>query len=302
MAPELCTMIAQHYRIVVQPVCQLDGGEECEIWRVASEVGSLVVRISPDWRSLDRLRQTHRLLLSLQSRLPVVVAPLKARDKTTFFLYRGQYVVLFPYREGQHMDRENPAHRLAAARLLAALHRATAKISYSHIQRHVREAPDLPGVEDAVELSDPELDAWHAALLSEPATYTCGIIHGDYYRRNILVQDDIIVAVLDWDDAHPDFLMQEVAYSTWEFCKTAEGDDWYPERAQAFLRAYREAGGPCRTEEYASVLPFIRWRLREEIRYNLAAKAAGLPWWDDEYVEAISRAFQRLRNATFVFA
>lgn len=116
-----------------------------------------------------------------------------------------------------------------------------------------------------------------------------------YHRLNLLARDDTIVAVLDWDNAHPDFLMQEVAWSTWEFCKNADNDNWYPERAGAFLQTYREAGGPCKAEEYASLLPFIRWRLREEVRYNLVMEAKG-EFWDSEYVEATLRAFQRFRN------
>ena len=106
------------------------------------------------------------------------------------------------------------------------------------------------------------------------------------------------MAVLDWDNAHPDFLMQEVAWSTWEFCKTADDDDWYPERVDAFLQAYREAGGPCKMEEYSSFVSFIRWRLREEVRYNLTMEANG-EFWEPEYVEVTLQAFRHLRNVTF---
>jgi hypothetical protein len=40
---------------------------------------------------------------------------------------------------------------------------------------------------------------------------------------------------------------------------------------------------------------FIRWRLREEICYYLAAEAAGLDG-APEYVDGILRAFQRFRG------
>ncbi len=302
MAPELCTAITQHYDIALQPVRRLTDGEECETWLTASDNDPLVVRLSPAWRSPDQLAQTHAFMLALQSHLPIVVAPLRATDGTTFFLYHGRLVGLFPFVEGQHLIREEPAHRAAAARLLADLHRTALAVSpaVSRPQRHLMGAAYLSRVEDPGTLSDPELDAWHATLLEQSGAFTCGMIHGDYYRRNLLARGDIIVAVLDWDNAHPDFLMQEVASSTWEFCKNASGDDWYPERVRAFLQTYREAGGPCQAQEYASLLPFIRWRLREEIRYNLAMKADGL-LWEPEYVEKISRAFQRFRNYTLAF-
>jgi hypothetical protein len=80
---------------------------------------------------------------------------------------------------------------------------------------------------------------------------------------------------------------------------SAAGDDWHPDRASAFMAMYRAAGGPCSVDEFALLVPFVRWRLREEVRYNLAAAAAGAPW-DAEYVEKEVRAFQRLRGQSLV--
>jgi hypothetical protein len=47
--------------------------------------------------------------------------------------------------------------------------------------------------------------------------------------------------------------------------------------------------------ELAFAIPFIRWRLREETRYALAAAERGESW-DREYTEQEIRAFQRLRG------
>ena len=297
MAPALCTAIARVYHLSLEPVRQLSGGEECEIWLASSNDGPLVVRISPRWRSLTQLSFAHDLMLSTRSLLPVVIAPLKATDGSTFFLHNGHPVAIFPFVEGQFLDREDPDHRHAAAHLLAQLHRVMLAVSATRTlpRRHLREAPPGPGIEDLAPLRDPELDAWHASLLKQPATLTCGPIHGDYYRRNLLIRDGTITGVLDWDDAHPDFLLQEVAWSTWEFCQTTSGNDWHPERVRTFLRTYREAGGPCKAEEFTSLIPFVRWRLREEIRFNLAAAAAGENW-DPEYVDEELDAFERFRG------
>ena len=297
MTPALCVAIANRYRISLSPTLRLSGGEECEIWLATSDDGLFIVRISPGWRSLTQLGWTHTLMLSLRPLFPVVIAPLRAADGSTFFLYNGRLVALFPFIEGVPLDREQPAQRRAAAQLLARLHSAMLTVSAapSQPQRYLTETAHLPRLEDPEALIDPEFDAWHAVLLQQPAAMTCGPIHGDYYRRNLLVRDGVITAVLDWDYAHLDFLMQEVAWSTWEFCQTASGDGLHPDRARAFVQAYREAGGPCKAEEFALLIPFIRWRLREEIRYNLAAAAAGQAW-DPEYVDDELRAFQRMRG------
>jgi len=300
MTPALCTAIANRYHLSLSPARRLSGGEECEIWLTTSDDVPLIVRISPGQRSLVQLGWTHTLMLSLRPLLPVVVAPLRATDGSILFLYDGRPVALFPFVEGTPLDRELPAQRHAAARLLARLHSVMLADSTvpSQPQRYLTETAHLPRLEDPEALIDPEFDAWHAALLQQPAALTCGPIHGDYYRRNLLVRDGMITAVIDWDNAHPDFLMQEVAWSTWEFCQTASGDDLHHDRARAFVEAYRDAGGPCKAEEFALLIPFIRWRLREEIRFNLAAAAAGHDW-DPEYVDEELRAFERLRGRNF---
>jgi Ser/Thr protein kinase RdoA (MazF antagonist) len=297
MTPALCAAIVNRYHLSLSPARRLSGGEECEIWLAASNDGPFIVRISPGQRSLAQLGWTHTLMLSLWPLVPVVVAPLRAIDGSTLFLYNGRPVALFPFVEGTPLDREQPAQRHAAAELLARLHRAMLADSAapSQPQRYLTETSHLPRLEDPEALIDPEFDAWHATLLQQPAALTCGPIHGDYYRRNLLVRDGMIKAVIDWDNAHHDFLMQEVAWSTWEFCQIASGDDLHLEHARAFVQDYRDAGGPCKAEEYALLIPFIRWRLREEIRFNLAAAAAGQSW-DPEYVDDEFRAFERLRG------
>ncbi len=299
MTPVLCSAIASQYHLALHPVRQLSGGEESEVWLTISDDGPFVVRINPPRRSLAQLIWTHQLMLSLRPLLPTVIAPLRAIDGSTLFLYDEHPIALFPFVEGHHLDREQPSQRLAAAQILAHLHSAmqTVVAASHHITRHVVQVSHLPRIEDPHFLKDPELDAWNVALMQQPASYTCGPIHGDYYRRNLLVRDGKIAALLDWDDAHTDFLMQEVAWSAWEFCKASSRDNWHPERVRAYLQAYRDAGGPCKEEEYAALMPFIRWRLREEIRYHLAEEAAGQDG-AHEYVGEILRAFQRFRGYT----
>ena len=299
MTPVLCPAIAKRYHLSLQPVRQLSGGEESETWLTTSDDGLFVVRISPPRRTLAHLVWTHQLMLSLQPLLPAVIVPLRAIDGSTLFLYNEHPIALFPFVEGHHLDREQPSQRLAAAQILAQLHSAMqiAVAASYHITRRVMQISDLPRIEDPDFLQDPELDAWNAALMQQPASYTCGPIHGDYYRRNLLVRDGRIAALLDWDDTHTDFLMQEVAWSAWEFCKAASRDNWHPERVRTYLHAYRDAGGPCKPEEYAMLMPFIRWRLREEIRYHLAAEAAGQDG-APEYVGELLRAFHRFRGYT----
>ncbi len=301
---ELRSTLEAHYGFRLDAPTPLLGGEEVLIWQVSSSLGPLVVRMSPAHRSPARLQQIHQVLLALAPVLPPIFAPQPAPDGSTLLSYHGQAVELFPFVSGERLDRQDAPLRQAAARLLAQVHTAllpqtqhAASLARKGVvgERLSQTPPDPAG------LHDPDLDRWHSALREQRAAFTVGLIHGDYYQANLLTQGGQIVALLDWDDLHPDFLMQEVAWASWEFGKTASSDDWHLDRVQAFLQGYREAGGPCKSEEYHAIIPFVRWRLREELRYHHFAQiAAGLPGNPDD-ADGQVRAFEQLRACKTVF-
>ena len=297
---ELCAVIAERYGLALRPVRPLSGGEECETWLASAGDAAYVVRVSPAWRSPVQLQWTHDLMLFLRPQVSAVTAPLRALDGSSLFLYQGYPAAVYPFVTGKPLDRENSAQRHSASVLLAQMHRAAlhSPAASAGLSDGRAAAPPDQAVDDPETIQDPDLDAWYAGLLRQPASLTIGPIHGDYYRRNLLVEGDTITGLLDWDDAHVDFLMQEVAWSAWEFCKTPSGDDWYPERARAYFQAYRAAGGPCTEGEFPFAINFIRRRLREEIRGSLSA-AAARQYTDEAYTAAELRAFRRLKELPF---
>ncbi|GHO62404.1 hypothetical protein KSC_012960 [Ktedonobacter sp. SOSP1-52] len=73
---KLRTLIAQIYGITLEEAERLQGGDECLIWRVMTNEGDVIVRVSPPWRSPERLTWAHRVTLALHEILPQVVAPI----------------------------------------------------------------------------------------------------------------------------------------------------------------------------------------------------------------------------------
>jgi hypothetical protein len=53
-------------------------------------------------------------------------------------------------------------------------------VASDRITRRVVQVSHLPHIEDLDFLKDPELDAWNAALMQQPASYTYGPVHRDY--------------------------------------------------------------------------------------------------------------------------
>jgi Ser/Thr protein kinase RdoA (MazF antagonist) len=124
---------------------------------------------------------------------------------------------------------------------------------------------------------------------------TTGVVHGDYYRRNILCRDRRIVGIIDWHEVRRAPLMSELAFAGFEM---AHDDDlsFLPERARVFLDAYRGAG-PIPSAEYGSLMSFMRLGLRDNARYAMdAARRGGLS--DPEYIAMQARAFAALRSVT----
>lgn len=60
-----------------------------------------------------------------------------------------------------------------------------------------------------VELVDTELDRWHAAIATSGLPR--GLIHGDFYRRNLLWAHERVVAMVDRHEAHHDLIACRLA-------------------------------------------------------------------------------------------
>src|SRR5207253_8395622 len=113
-------------------------------------------------------------------------------------------------------------------------------------------APDGPDAEEAAarrEIADrlPQIEAererlpgWVARLAASGRPLQFAPIHGDYYRGNLLVEEDRVSAVLDWEECHPDWLAGELGRALWEFCKSETHQILQVDRAREFLGAYRE--------------------------------------------------------------
>jgi Ser/Thr protein kinase RdoA (MazF antagonist) len=285
---DLRAAIEEHFgfRLAGDPV-GVTGGDECAIWRV----GAVAVRIAPTWRGDDEIAWVHDLVRHVATIVPEAIAPAAAADGTTFLRYDGYPVSILPYIEGDVLDR-TPAHVTAAGGMLARVHRAIAtwkpRTSRPAIVERRARVP-LPG-----DLDDIDLARWHETLATtgEPRA----VVHGDFYRRNVLVRDGRIVALLDWDEAHEDYLAQEIAWSMWEFAKR-DGVRMDEALATAFVDGYVGAGGRLPPAFRTNAVSFIRWRLRDELHLQFTARASGDPV-DDTYFETELTAFRTLRDST----
>lgn len=262
---------------------QLDGGYECDVWKV----DSLIVRMCPEWRTDAELRWVYDLVTHCAQHIPQVIAPIKTKDGQPFIRINNRPVLVFSFIEG---SRDNTLIT-EAAKALANIHKAA--MDWPQLNTP-RPSPAQPKVQviDPEYLKDSELDTWQNTTYANMSK-TKGIMHGDFYAGNILCKNRRITGIIDWDECRDGPIIEEVAWAMWEFCHT--GDILDTDKAKAFLNAHHESNPILSQSEYQAIIPLIRNHLRYEIRRSLAAEQNGDDW-DDDYRQMEIRAFRNLQQ------
>ena len=240
----------------------LRGGWANDVFLLESARGEVVLRLKHPPSDPRSIAWEHALLRRLEEPIPEVVAPIRARNGTTFFLHGRDAVTLVPFVDGRPADPANAEHRLAAARLLGRLHAAMANVTH-------QERPGPEGLQQLRSLDAASLPPeWlsqvrrlHREALdvldrAERRPLARGVVHGDFFRGNVLVRGDEIAGLLDWEEAHVAPLVSELANAVWEF--NQDGDDLDRDAGAVFAAAYREAGGPVPSSEDDLIVPLIR--------------------------------------------
>ncbi|HEU4559841.1 MAG TPA: phosphotransferase [Longimicrobium sp.] len=294
--------IERRYGLRVSGLEPLAGGYECDVALLTTSNGERrVLRVSPAARTVEELAWAYQLAAYAKLHLPETVAPLAGGDGSLVFRHGDRPVSLFPFVAGQLLDRDHPAQRDAAARLLGRLHRVlpawpgvrprpdppSPRPSAPHV------APDAELAAQSAMLADPDLDRFIAAWRASPRL-PAAPLHADFYRGNLLCAGDRVVGLLDWDDAAIGSREYELAWSVWELAQApAPGVTLDPDRALQFLEAYAETG-PVDMSDRSFVIPLIRAHLRFEVWRARIEEGQGMTV-DHEYIARNVAAFAALR-------
>ncbi|MFG3256541.1 phosphotransferase enzyme family protein [Streptomyces sp. NPDC048172] len=295
LSPSVLEAVAREWGLATPEaqVQRLYGGEESAAYRL----GDVVVRVGPAWRAPDVAEWCHAVALDArEGGVSEAVAPLRTAGGATVAVVGGRPVSVWPFAEGSWADRDDPAQRAEAARLLGRLHHA--------LRDTAARLPARPGPGDLEEglrgegwgsvpaLADPALDRWLAAFHARaPLVHA---LHGDYYRGNLLARDGRLTAVLDWDEAMVGPPALEAATAAREFT-----EPWATDlgEALAFVRTYAEAGGTAGELAEEDVAQLVRHRLRcESAAYERERARGAEPDADDvAYHERRLELYGKLR-------
>lgn len=282
----LLAEVRDRYGVVVDSAEAVGGGTACKLWRLDAEP-PVVVRLSRYYQLADQ-RWSCRVAAEFAGEIPEAIAPLNGSDGEAVFVWQGQPITVWPFVMGAPLDRESPAERRQAACLLARLHnsaRAFPRLGEG-------KAPERDDTEAKRLLPDLELDEWLESW-RDRSDEQVGWIHRDFFPGNVLCRDGQIVGLVDWDEVEWSPLINELAWSVWEFGKSPTGDALVLDHALEFLSEYERAGGPVRPSN--ALIPLMRARLRSGIAFWRRVQAA-----DPVEDEAQVAAFSALRHVRLV--
>lgn len=277
----LADVVSEWLATPVTLEARIHNGDEAEVWAASYDGERVVVHVGPPWRRPEDLRWCHEVAREAGKAVPEAVAPIRVRGRS-FTVWNDRVVAVFPFVEGDVLDREDAGQVAAAASVLASIHKSLLASPLCSTPR--RTSP----VETGGLLRDTGLDQQWSAVVDK---LRVGVCHGDFYRRNVLVAAGRVCGVIDWHDAYVGPLIGEVAFAAWEFGHD-DGLNLNATMFELFVATYMRSSDHLPSSEY-EVLPIAtRVRLRENI---LGAVAHGAST-DDAYHKMQVRAFWQLRS------
>ncbi|MCP4448667.1 MAG: homoserine kinase [Myxococcales bacterium] len=204
--------------------------------------------------------------------------PLETGDGLGYARFEGQFISVFPWRDGYQCSSENISERECReiGGALAQLHLAGNGMEPARAGRYTFEAVKAayekfssssdPMLVTAIATSATEFE-WLGERAEQRAQLPTGLIHADLFPDNVLMREGGVLALLDFEQACVGAYCYDLAVclNAWCFAKV-----WEPGRARALLSGYQKVRPLGRDEikglsleVRASALRFLVSRIRD---------------------------------------
>ena len=224
----------------------------------------------------EEVRWELALLEHLQAHRFPTIAPRRRADGEVLGAFGGKPAILYPYVEGHNgcrgLDR---VHAMTeTARLVARMHSLTRDLVLPHprvrsgsdsrrtlaaLLRYVEArgiGDDEPALRGFVDHTARQLDEFAGRLAPYEDELPRGILHHDAHCANVLFHEGRLVALIDFDDACPGYLVSDLAVMVYNWTADGETRGFVAEQARRLLRAY-EAHRPLTPAERELLPDFV---------------------------------------------
>jgi Ser/Thr protein kinase RdoA (MazF antagonist) len=202
---------------------RVGAGRNNEHWYVGA---GLVLRRYGLFRSDAAIGYEHAIVGQLRERGWPVAVPIPSGAGRMVVAVDGRRYCLFPRLAGRRGSPVRPRQPRELGRLLGRLHRDLAAVSVAgppDAFPPILEMPADPAWQHLDALDDPVLTGLIRRKLAEVRTAAesaasgrsgVQLVHGDWHDGNILYRGGIVSGILDFDFAHPDLPLVDVAIAT----------------------------------------------------------------------------------------
>lgn len=222
-------------------------GIENTTYFLTLETGELYVLTVFETHSATALQPYIELMMLLaNANLPVPHPCIDSRG-VALQLIAGKPALLFLRSPGKHIDVATPSLCYDVANTLARIHTVT---QAPHTGPSALSGPgNLLWLQQTFQFVQGTLDATDIKLLHEQIDLAAelesrllptGIIHGDLFRDNVLLENSRITAIIDFYHANCDVLLIDLAIMANDWCYTQSDHSQAAERVEALLNGYQQ--------------------------------------------------------------
>jgi len=213
---------------------------------VHTTIGKFVLRCYEN-RARESVLYEAELLTYLKSRSYPCAAPVKNLHEKFVGTYQNKPFMLFEFVEGDPVDQPTEVHKQQLIQKVAELQLLTMDFQPKFTEHRwnydvelcrklAQQAANQINTKNAFEKL-----VWfenELALLDLPKSHPKGICHCDFHFSNVLFQDDIFVALLDFDDANYTFLQFDLVNLVDSWAWPHQSDALDLEEARSIVQAY----------------------------------------------------------------
>lgn len=248
------------------------GGAANTSFQVVGTPGPFIVTVVDNTHNLP-VGIVSDLLVYLEQSGIRVNAPVRSRRGKLVETTNGHTVMVKPYVEGRCFDLLPEQYLATAGQALASVHLLQVPSTLPEGTRRMTGATTaLTRFQDQVFarwVMDGLGESSRVLQLSSPR----GIVHGDYFADNLIVESDGQIMILDWETASSDLLLLDVGFALTGLARV-EGQ-YDPNRARQFLEGYQSRRTLTPKEQrylqqsivYAATCIGFHRYLRHHIRY-----------------------------------